>query len=153
VAGHYHQWIRILEDSRRQLRVVDMPTSTPLPFGWLRQRQELEHRAADAACEEFALTRAWPPVRTDAIVAQLHLRLDSAVSLCRTLGPQPVPSGLTGRQLLRSLLLDYWHGRLERLTSTPSATTAPSSFGGNGSKPGPLHQLYAGPGFNITIAS
>ena len=115
-----------LEASRAQLRPVCFPERDSEMAVWLQQRREPEHCAADAACEEFALKESWPPIRNDDVMAQVHLRVLGAAHLCRSLVQKPLPRGLSRRQVLRALLLDYWHSRVAHWKGE-SNPTAPAS--------------------------
>jgi hypothetical protein len=114
----YRAVLVLLEESRRGLRAVSVPRRADETLAWLRQLRLTEIKAADAACEAFAANGEWPPIRTDVVVAQVQLRLTSAISLCRSHDGQPLAASLTQRELLRRLLLDYWHGKVARLLQT-----------------------------------
>jgi hypothetical protein len=120
VAVTYFQALMILEASRKQLRKVPLP---PNPEGfrrWVRLIGDIETRAADAACEEFALQRRWPAIRLDAVMAQVWMRIDAAVQVCRVCVHEPPVSGLDEREFFRRLLLDYWHGRVQKIKEEDS---------------------------------
>jgi hypothetical protein len=151
VAGTYLNWLNLLQVSRAQLRGVELPVGPAAVRDWMRSRSEVELRAADAACEEFALNRVWPPIRTDSVVALVLLRVMAALDLCRAMGHQPVPAGVTERELLRSLLLDYGRERLKRLeVPGDSAGWLGATVSGESGSATPPR--FAGPGFNLTVA-
>ena len=62
---------------------------------WTRGLPFADVRAADAAAERFADTRQWPAMSNE-VLAQMHLRLDAAIDLCRGMlqlqkPPMPFP--------------------------------------------------------------
>ena len=111
----YRSVLAVLENSKRELKEVAHPRRSQETLVWLRQLRFAEIKAADAACEEFAATESWPPMQVDSVVAQVHLRLANAISLCRTLLHATPPDGKSRREMLRLMLLDYWHGKVSRL--------------------------------------
>ena len=115
----------------------------------LRERRLPEHHAADAACEEFAMTETWPPIRTDSIVAQVHLRVHTAIQLCRSRVDRRLPQATTRRQLLRSVLLDHWHELMREVSgqSVQDAKAAPPEEEAQKS----LWAGAVGSGFNVTV--
>ena len=122
----YAEVLTLLEGSRTQLRDASRLLSDADPVDWLKQLRFAELRAADAACEEFALHQRWPEVGLESVAAQLHLRLTAAITLCRILSHKPLPEGADLRQLLRLMLLDYWHGKMEKLGCLPSGAPPPA---------------------------
>ncbi len=133
---NYREVLRLLEISRTQLRPVSMPPQTEDVAVWLRRRHFAEIKAADAACEAFALHAEWPAIRLDSIVAHVRLRLESAIGLCQGMLHQSPPAHLDQRQLLRLLLLDYWHARVARFLAGLAARPAPV--------PAPVHPAPTG---------
>ena len=123
---NYREVLSLLETSRAQLRPVAMPAQTEDPSVWLGRQHFAETRAADAACEAFALHGDWPMIRLDSIVAQVRLRVESAISLCQGMLHQAPPAHLDQRQLLRLLLLDYWHAKVARVLAGPGTGPAPA---------------------------
>ena len=78
---------------------------------WTRGLPFADVRAADAAAERFADTRQWPAMSND-VLAQMHLRLEAAIDLCRgMLQLQKPPMPFPPNEALRSLLVHYWHSR------------------------------------------
>lgn len=142
----YHSVLSELENSKEQLRPVDLPPQGRPTVTWLRARRELEVLAADAACEEFALNLRWPVMRTDSVTAQVHIRLLEAIAICRHLSHRSVPAGVTRRQILRSLLLEHWHQQTARVLQRPDHAAHDSV------DPSPNWHSH-GPWFNLTVAS
>jgi hypothetical protein len=110
----YFNLLVTLGDSARQLPEVALPMSEEEVLSWVASRSEVEHLAADAACEEYAASETWPEVKDDAVCRQVHLRLRAALEICRFMAQHSFPKGMTRRQALRALLLDYWRARLAR---------------------------------------
>jgi hypothetical protein len=110
----YFNLLVTLGESARHLPEVEVPSLEREVLAWVVSRSEVEHLAADAACEEYAANEVWPGVNDEAVCRHIHLRLRAALEICRFMAQHTFPKGTTRRQALRALLLDYWRARLAR---------------------------------------
>ena len=105
----YEQMLAILEAARDALPQAQAPVMPSEITQWTRQLPFSDIRRANVACERFADTRQWP-VMTNEVLAQMHLRVEAAIDLCRgMLRLQKPPMPFPPDEALRSLLVHYWH--------------------------------------------
>jgi len=107
----YQNMLAALEAALGALPEAMAPVLPSEIVRWTRGLPFHEVRAADAAAERFADTRAWPAMSNN-VLAQMHLRVEAATDLCRGMlqlqkPPMPFPEG----EALRSLLVHYWHSK------------------------------------------
>jgi len=102
----YSEIKQLLKNAIQALPVADAPVLPGEILAWTRQIPFHEIHAADAACLLFAQSRQWPRM-SNTVLAQIHLRLDCAVSICQSM-PMPLP-GLELEDALEMLLFQLWH--------------------------------------------
>ncbi len=98
-----------LETAIRELPHAPAPVLRTQIAKWVEARPFSEIRAADAACRRFATSNEWPMME-DAVLAQVHLRLEAALDLCRGMSRESAqPIQADEQATLEMMLVGYWH--------------------------------------------
>jgi hypothetical protein len=108
---HYQHMLDALEAARVALPEAMAPVLPSEIVRWTRELPFHEIRSADAVADRFSETRVWPEMSNN-VLAQMHLRVEAAIDLCRGMlklekPPMPFPEN----EACRSLLVHYWHSK------------------------------------------
>jgi len=74
---------------------------------WIANLPFREIQLADEACEQFVQDLCWPDLPAS-VAAQIHVRLESALALCRA-GALDMISRMPEEEAIETLLVEFWH--------------------------------------------
>ena len=99
----------LIQDAMRELPQAEAPVVAEQIGQWVRGIPFHEIVEADEACERFAFDHNWPPMANN-VLAQIHLRLEAAMSLLDSDFMQEA-SSLPVEEAADILLVKFWHGK------------------------------------------
>ena len=109
MATEYKELEEILEHAMHALSTVEPPVARNLIAEWVQERPYSEIRAADDACREYVSKKRWPDL-DPIVVAQIRLRLEAGVELCRRMASSGETEVITSYdEALELMLILHWH--------------------------------------------
>ena len=107
---NYRMLRGVLQSASRALPKAQAPVSPAEIAKWIKHLPFFELQAGDTACEQYVATKQWPQM-DNAVLAQVHLRMEAAMELCQSMMSQKHHPEVSAEDALKLLLIEYWHGQ------------------------------------------